>query len=112
MDQRPPLYLCAKYAPPRPSRAYSYSSLFLYGFGANNTTTNYESFNYQGRKKSSYGAIKTCIKKKKKIIFPIMVTVISTLLIPSAGPLVGGVNARQFNSGIWCSRKAVPNNSK
>lgn len=29
------------------------------------------------------------VSKKEKIIFPIMVTVISTLLIPSAGPLVG-----------------------
>ena len=29
------------------------------------------------------------VSKREKIIFPIMVTVISTLLIPSAGPLVG-----------------------
>ena len=68
--------------------SHSYSRIFLYGIGSDNTASYNEGFNHKERKTNSDGTATPCIKVRK-IIFPIVVTVLGSLLLPSAAPLLG-----------------------
>ena len=47
------------------------------------------------------------VSKKKKDNIPIMITVVVSLLLPSAAPLVGMLMLGESNEGMWSSGQAI-----
>ena len=69
-------------------RTYRSSCLLLYGSGSCNPAADHEGADYGTRKTDQDGTAESRISEEK-ILFPIAVTTVVVLLLPSAAPLVG-----------------------
>ena len=47
------------------------------------------------------------VSKKEKIVFPIAVTILSVLLVPSASALIGSLMLGEPHPGVRCHREAI-----
>ena len=84
----------------RPARPDRHRRVFVHGAGAGHSAADHEGADHGRRIARSRWSSCAAVSKTEKIVFPIVVTVLVSLLLPSAAPLIGYADAGQPVQGV------------